>query len=485
MGKNTFILDLEGQTKSVVVEIRDPEIVKGWWSLDEEGDIPYEYGDDKKVLQLGETAYFQVEVKGIAVDEEITLKLYEYDYYWVGFIKSDIIDPDDDEFPEEEIIKKATVKKKGDKKIATVELYLDESWDIVLKDDSNDPFNLDYKMELYWDVSYKTSSVSISKELPGDKNDCLRVAQDRNLYFKPMADKENGLPEIYDSEGNMILFGLGLLDNVAGELGVTSNVNHFVATKIRVTNERILNSELNTLKNKITYEEISLDKVVSKELHYEVVEASDFVIKSDVAFVTVEESTYESSKKFSQYFNARDVSNIGKKVLEKTLKVIDYIDMTKALLSLFPKDDGIAIPNPINIISVGTIGSAYAGPFALIALTADLVVTPMIKEQIQALKDDSERFLNLYKLKGLVKVHNFLTTDSAKIGGYSAIEFIHQKTHDKVMSGEIDTLEKLVNDEGGGFDDVSDNLYYTYIIREVKSERRLDPITVIDSIFIQ
>ena len=62
----------------------------------------------------------------------------------------DWVDPDDKKFPEEEVVKKAIII--DDK--ATVKLVLQESWESVIEDDSDNAFSLDSTLELYWEASY-------------------------------------------------------------------------------------------------------------------------------------------------------------------------------------------------------------------------------------------------------------------------------------------------------------------------------------------
>jgi hypothetical protein len=121
------------------LKLYDYQIIDGWWSKDKEGK------EKLKEAKLGDTAYFQVEVKDIPVGKELTLQLFEYDYNF--FI--DWIDPDDDQFPEKELKKTAVVKHVGDKRIATVELLLDERWESMIKDDSDNRFHLNHIKRIY------------------------------------------------------------------------------------------------------------------------------------------------------------------------------------------------------------------------------------------------------------------------------------------------------------------------------------------------
>lgn len=140
MGQNTFTVKLNtGATTTTSAFIEDVEFVRGWWSSDAEGRI------ELKKNQLGEVVYFHVEVKGLAVDQKVILKLAEYDYnlFW------DYFDPDDRKFPDKEKTHTETVQKVNEKYVVTTELTLDESWESMIKDDSDNSFSLDYTLELY------------------------------------------------------------------------------------------------------------------------------------------------------------------------------------------------------------------------------------------------------------------------------------------------------------------------------------------------
>src|SRR5690606_2640764 len=120
-------------------ENKKPKIVKGWWSFDEKGEEIYRYNDkEKNSIPLGETMYFHVEVEDIDPGERLKLQLYDYDYYiW------DYADPDTSKFPNDPVITEAMVEQTGGKYIATIKQPLKESWETVIKDDSDDAFRVD------------------------------------------------------------------------------------------------------------------------------------------------------------------------------------------------------------------------------------------------------------------------------------------------------------------------------------------------------
>ncbi|MBL4560885.1 MAG: hypothetical protein JKX79_07850 [Labilibaculum sp.] len=191
MGKNTFTISFDdGTTASKSITIAEPSIIRGWWSSDREGN------NNLKESQLGETVFFHIETKGIAEGKELELKLYDRDYYLLSIIN--LLDRDDDEFPDKEVKKKATIRKIDRRGYATVELLLSEKWESVVKDDIEKFANLDKKIELYWEVKY------------GDKlNEKVRSElkvgfSDRTLYFKSPIDGHN-LPELISYDGSPLL----------------------------------------------------------------------------------------------------------------------------------------------------------------------------------------------------------------------------------------------------------------------------------------
>lgn len=209
MGKNTITITIDetGESQSVSFNVLETEFLEGYWTKDKEGKEKFEKKNGVPQTKLGETAYFHVELQGLADGQEIQLRLGEYDYsLWF-----DEFDPDDYKFPEAEVVKKAIVK---DNK-ATVELVLQESWQGLIKDDHNEWFQSNESIELYWEVSYNNK---YKTQLPKDTDNYLRVAQsDRTLYFKTPTPNHN-LPEFISYDGNPMFvmeFGKGFVKNKA------------------------------------------------------------------------------------------------------------------------------------------------------------------------------------------------------------------------------------------------------------------------------
>ncbi|MBN1464098.1 MAG: hypothetical protein JW922_10590 [Paludibacteraceae bacterium] len=173
---------------SASINLLEPEFIEGYWTSDKEGKQPL------KSTNLGETVYFHVKTKDIPDGHEIMLKLYEQDK---NIFMCDYCDPDDKKFPEEEVVKKATVKNNK----ATVELVLQENWEVMVADDHDNAGSLDQSLELYWLASFRHHK----KELPTNDNDYLRVGySERDLFFKTPIASHN-LPELKAYDGSPIL----------------------------------------------------------------------------------------------------------------------------------------------------------------------------------------------------------------------------------------------------------------------------------------
>lgn len=159
MARTTFTITMKstGETRSQTINILEPELLEGYWTKDQAGEQAL------SKAKLGETVYFQVKTSGIADGQEIKLKLYEQDKV---FIVGDCLDPDDDKFPEKEVVKDATIKNG----VAAVELALEEKWEGMIADDHDNAFSLDQTLELYWEVSYGKRK----KELPLNDENYLR-----------------------------------------------------------------------------------------------------------------------------------------------------------------------------------------------------------------------------------------------------------------------------------------------------------------------
>ncbi|ADV49253.1 hypothetical protein Celal_1955 [Cellulophaga algicola DSM 14237] len=140
----------------------------------------------------------------------------------------------------------------------------------------------------------------------------------------------------------------------------------FVATKVRVIKDTSTLAGINAVKKQIFYEQIDLSTNKSKVLKYEVVESTNFKVKSDIRYIDWSEGVAKNKKAFSQYFNSRDIGNIlkqGVTVARSLLKILDFVNMTETIFSVMPKDGDskLSIPNPNSVI--GAV-SSFAMPAA-------------------------------------------------------------------------------------------------------------------------
>ncbi len=181
MGMTKFKLTFnDGETHEIQAKYNSPSFESNWWSYDPEGNEPYEHGNERKTLELGDTMYFNVETKGILEEAVLTLQLFDYDEaLWI-----DAANPDDATFPTEEVHKTAQVRKVGDRYIATVKLVLEESWVEVVESD------IDNTIDLYWQVRYG----ALNQYLPHEDTSYLQVVEipqhsmsnppERNIHFQ-------------------------------------------------------------------------------------------------------------------------------------------------------------------------------------------------------------------------------------------------------------------------------------------------------------
>ena len=341
----------------------------------------------------------------------------------------------------------------------------------------------------YVDKKGHTKKAILPKKI---ENYLLVSYSKQDLFILPAAGANKGLPEIYDRTGNLIVFAIKSANYLITATGGSGTIEHFIATKIRIVKNTQLLANINAVKKEIFYEQIDLVTNNSKKLSYEVIEASNFKIKNNIKYVDVEEITSKTAKKFSDYLNQRDLSNLGFKgiqVARKVLKVLDFIEMTETIKSILPKDNSstLNIPNPAGVIGAfSSFASVAAYPIAALFFTADIVATEMVKGLMNDIKEDGKLFLAQAKLKGLAAVKQYLKSDSAKICGYELRENFPQETHNKLMKGNISTFEKLLDskDENFNFDNKTEKSY-TYIIQKVETTSNIKYNYVIESIIIQ
>ncbi|WP_027392813.1 type VI secretion system tube protein TssD [Aquimarina latercula] len=501
------------QVAPVEKEEKEPRIIDGWWSYDEEGNEPYKYSkeDNSTIIPVGHIMYFHAETKDIDSDE-IEFQLYDDD----GLLF------DDDKFPNDPIKDYAWTNENG---IATVRLELSENFKSVIMAE------LDKRIELYWKVSYKGKS----KDLPEDSSKRLRVNYIRDLYITPCT-KGTSLPEYYDKKGKLIVFAIKRIGNMLDATGIEGAIENFIVLKTRIRETIALSSELNTVKRSI-YEEvidITTNQTVSSK-NYVVEEAASMVIKNDTSYALVNESEEMTRKTFSQYFNIQDAKRGTVRVFKqakKALKFLDFMNVTKTMYSVFPQDNNSGVPKPSSVVSIfsafsktkiwshlskdvvqqnankmiakaaekqviteamknATKNGLSKKPTVLAseALTglgslmfvADVIATETVNNLLNDFNEDMDQKFNLIKTKGLTATKLFVQSQGGKISGYKYHEDVSENLHCKIMNGEITTFEEFDSyaDEGNS------EVFFTYFFKIVHDSDRKKDMYVLDCVMQQ
>ncbi|MCF6351120.1 MAG: hypothetical protein L3J23_08865 [Flavobacteriaceae bacterium] len=440
MGKNTLTIEIGNIRRSVTINVLEPEFIKGYWTSDKEGQ------EILKKAKLEQTVYFHVETKGLAVGQELTMQLYDYDHtLWI-----DNIDPDDDEFPEKKVIKKAIVKTKGSKRIATVKLLLDQSWEALIKDDSDGAFALDESLELYWEVSYGKRK----KILPNNSDNYLKVTfSDRTLYIKTPMEGYN-LPEFIAYDGSPML--LMQFTDTAKEV-LKDKVTTIIADKAQ--------------KNISNIAFAKLDKDILKNQPYTKNYLNDYY--------TNDPKLLESLKD-KKNWNYLDKSPDGIKTLEYYSKNGNRVTVLGAL-----KNIGTAF-DIFDLVKFTMSDLDTSEPFpSLGVLTPISELTKFITlQQTQDmnvyLEDALQRDLAHAKTKGLKEIEKFVRVYGDS-DGFRLAE-ISKETVNKLLQGEFKTMEELREYEENL--DFSDFSKINVLYRIVENKNRDEDIYIIETIFI-
>ncbi len=407
----------DGETRTISATYIEPEFLKGWWSFDPEGKEVYHYGEEKKSIPLGKTMYFHVELKGIAIGKEVEFQLFDYDeLFW-----QDVLDPDDDTFPNDPVHKKATINYIDGKRIASIEVKLEEDWEPVIYDDHKGYVgSVDQTIELYWKVSYGR----VSAEFPKDKDhDRLRVGyNDRDLYVIPV-DEGSSIPEFYDSDGKLIILGVNIANkavsdddmqegnersehydkkgkmiryaykranDIAKSTGLEGKIDNIVITKIRITTASNYISEINAIKKSIYRQEINMTtNEITKTIGYEVEKASNFIFNDTFSTLTISETEEMTRKKFSEYFTRKDIAEGTVGALRngrELLRFYDYVQVGNTIHSLFPQDGNTGIPKPSSVVSIFTTFSG-AKDVALNMTAKKIIKEEASKKALQTLTE--------------------------------------------------------------------------------------------------
>lgn len=447
---NPFEIDEYKSPVNAIETTINPEIIKGYWTSDKEGNEPLQKS------KLGETAFFQIETKDINDGEKLELRLGEYDYaFWF-----DNLDPDDYEFPVEEVKKTITVK---DNK-ATVELFLEEIWEKVVKDDHDNWFQSNESIELYWEVSYKNRK----KQLPQNTNDYLRVAQsDRTLYFKTPTLNHN-LPEFISNGGDPMLlmeFGKGFVANKLIEKGLDiakdkaqEQISNIVFAKLKKGHLVDNTGKVYTGKRLIyRYKEVYNN---AGELFENVEKGKNFTYTY--------KGTTRTTKGISQYDyfskNGKRVTVLG--VVKKLGKAFDIFNLVKTA----GEDLDMSEPLPLD-----------TGPLSPIFDLAGVLVQQQKAETDMWLEETIQEEIDLAKLQGLEATRKAINTWNHNKDFRWELMAISAETANKLLAGEFKTFDELEESAKQDIDRPND---IKILYRKIYNDNKEDYVYVIETIFI-
>ncbi len=465
MGKNTFTVELEGQKKSASIHIAEPEFVDGWWTSDEAGEITLEKS------KLGETVYFHVETKGIAVGQELEFNLAEYDYNASGgFFFYDIIDPDDRKFPEDAVVKRASIEKRGHKRVATVALFLDERWQGIIKDDHDIWFSLDESIELYWEVTYGKRK----KTLPKSSSNYLDVAQsDRTLYFKSPAPDHN-LPQFLSNDGSPLLPMKFIKGKVKGKL--TKKALNFI--------DNIVDQEISS----IAMTKLEKGSLVTSTgrvqtnpyaaiYNYDEVYTNDGTLIENLKKRKNFGNQSETTKGISQYDY---FTTTGKRVqvlgfLKNIGTGLDFFDVIK-----FGMEDELDTYSPMGAMGIGGLGT-IGGSFALVFTVAGILVKQLKDEQDAWLEESVQQELAQAKLRGLEGVREFINNWGHNEKFAFKLEKFSKTVVNKILNGSCESLSEARENSNDTSDSSAD--YVTLFYRISYNNEKEDYIEVLETIF--
>jgi len=462
MGTVTFTATFsDGASKSVTTTILDPEFIKGYWTKDKAGKEPLERA------VLGETVYFHVETKNLRDGKEITLKLADFDHnLWIDWIAAD-----DWKFPEEEVVRTASVQNNK----ATIEVLLEESWEVVIAQDRKDDFMWErLAMELYWQISFNDRYQCI---LPKNTDDYLRVGfNSRTLYVRE-ANPDFNLPELYSFDGEPI----ALLEFVKAK--VKSEVEEYLEEKHGISNPLDIDIKEEVRKSvtkwgKTTTRKIALAKAIRDNRLEDAIPYSknfenDYYTNDPNIVKELRNKTDWNIKDKTPIRNhsAAFYSRTGKRV--QILKLIDVFDDT---LNIFDVSELFTISEERHFDGWLPVEFGYLHP----ALEISAMLVEEVKAEQDEIFDQSVAYdLEIVKKKGLKAVERFVA-DFRNYDRYSYdLLAVSNKIACKLMNGEFMTIDDL---EAAANKDSMKNVKILY--REERSETRKKPICTIEAIFI-
>ncbi|WP_417236997.1 hypothetical protein [Bizionia paragorgiae] len=369
---------------------------------------------------------------------------------------------DDEKFPEEEVVKKATVK--NDK--ATVELLLQENWEAMIKDDHDNPFSLNESLELYWEVNYNNK---YKTELPKDDDNYLLVGQNnKTLYIKTPAPNHN-LPEFISNDGDPMLLMEFAKDFVKGKVKkkilsvateqANKSIKQIAFTKLKKGYMVDNNGKIYTGK-RLIYE---YKKMYSNtgELFENVEKGKNFTYNHGNGINT--------TKGISQYDyfskNGKRVKFLG--LVKNIGKVFDVFNLIKNN----DKDLDTSEPLPLDF-----------GPLSLIFDLAGVLVQQQKAEDDLWLEETVQLEIDEAKLLGLEATRKAINTWNHNENLNWQLMAISNETANKLLQGKFDTFYELESFENSlEFPNTSK---VSVLYRIVDNENKEKEVFVIETIFI-
>lgn len=440
MGILAFTNPTTGEKVGKKIPFIPPEFVKSWWASDKEGKTPL------TEARLEDTVYFHVDTKGIKEGFEIEFKLYDYDSF-LGYNDEfrDILNPDDDKFPDKEIIKTAKVDKN---KHASIELKLDNSWEKLIAEEW--PLK---EIEMYWTAD--CDEVGLKQDLPADKGQYLKVRYSkRDLYVKP-ATTGYHLPEMVSSKG-----GLLLLVNMGQDKA-----------------KEFLGGKIDSAISGIALAKLEAGKLISNQgKEYtrgaEVIKTKDVYTSEGKLLKNVSQAdnmgnASYTTKGISQYDYFATVGTRVKILgfLKQSLDIFDVYDLFK--FAKATHENGLDHSKPLSI---------PLGPLTPISSLAGILVSEMANDIDQSLEEVFQMQLDEAKELGVEAVKYIAKHNDYR---YEVVE-IYKSTSQKMLQGKFKTYLELDDfNTTWGID------HYNEEKVAILSRKVTDPITKKDNYIIE
>ncbi|KAF2340210.1 hypothetical protein [Flavobacterium tistrianum] len=453
----------------------EPEIAfSGCWTSDYEGMRNLEQDNRGPKSSLGKTVYFQLTVSNdISVGTIITFQLWDKD---TGMFLDWLV-PDDDKLDGKKVYRNAIVREVNGKHIMTIELFLNPKWNSDLLSDKG--YFKDGCLDFYWTWKYRNQDWI-------SNNNLLSVyASETNLFIKP-AYEGYGFPEIRAADGELIVFSAGIvaivepskelekiMDTILDD--IKDNAIADVSEKMVKYSDKLRYS-IAVKKLKKGFLANNLGKIeFSKRLYtkpvfdnsgklYEITQAANFGYIKEGKLVT--------TKGISQldYFREVGVRNALLKNVEKLDYTLQALDLLRFAMDEKKMETITTMFAPLDFLN--------AIVYPSISKPIERVWNGMVSDAVEEAKDRG--------LNGIYELADAKWFKKEKYGNYQ-YTLINQQILDKLLKGEIKTIQKL-NDlyENQLIKNNYDKslFEYTLLHYSIKDDTIDDYKTYVDCIFI-